>query len=227
MVDELVSDDTDLDRGALVDRYRTIVVVLALIIAAGLAWYLGTSAKDSANQEATAKAQTFSLAQEVAAACASPEVTADMADLCQSANVITKDGPAGAAGPPGDKGAQGATGFPGKDGAPGLNGLPGAIGPAGPPGVNGLDGATGPAGPVGATGATGATGPKGADGPAGPVGATGDPGTPSTVPGPTGETGATGTTSPFTFTFDTSGKPGPYTCTITPPAEAAVCKPVG
>jgi len=217
MVDELEPDDSDLDRGALVDRYRTIVVVLALIIAAGLAWYLGTSAKDSANQEATAKAQTFSLAQEVAAACASPEVTADMADLCQSAKVITKDGPAGAAGPPGDKGAQGATGFPGKDGAPGLNGLPGVIGPAGPPGVNGtngLDGATG------STGATGATGPKGVDGPAGPAG-------PAGATGATGETGATGTTNPFTFTFDTSGKPGLYTCTITPPAEAAVCNPVG
>jgi len=216
MVDELVSDDTDLDRGATVDRYRTIVVVLALIIAAGLAWYLGTSAKDSANQEATAKAQTFSLAQEVAAACASPEVTADMADLCQSANVITKDGPAGAAGPPGDKGAQGATGFPGKDGAPGLNGLPGAIGPAAPPGVNGTNGLDGATGSTGATGATGKEGPAGAPG----------------TNGANGNDGATGPAGPsaypFKFSFTTEGKPGTYTCIIESVGVEAVCTtPVG
>jgi len=211
MVDELEPDNSDLDRGATIDRYRTIVVVLALIIAAGLAWYLGVSAKDSANSEATAKAATFSLAQEVAAACASPEVTLDLSDLCQSAQNVTKDGPAGAAGPPGDKGAQGATGFPGKDGATGATGL------TGPPSVNGINGVDGAIGASGANGSTGATGGNGIDGTNGTNG----------IDGTNGADGAAGTSAyPFTFSFTTVGQPGTYTCTLNSSTEPAVCTPV-
>lgn len=210
MVDELEPDNSDLDRGATVDRYRTIVVVLALIIIAGLTWYLGMTAKDSANNEATAKAQTFSLAQEVAAACASPEVTADLSELCRNAKNVTKDGPAGAAGPPGDQGEQGATGFPGKDGAPGLNGLPGAIGPIGPPNVNGTNGTNGATGSVGANGIDGTNGTNGTNG------ADGAKGADSTVPGQSA--------FPFTFSFVTDGTPGTYVCEMKdPPASPTNC----
>lgn len=183
MVTPTPTSDEDLDRGDRRGKVLTGVAIVLAIALGGLGWYLGQSATNEANDAATAKAQTYSLAQLVAAACASDEIGTENVKLCARAETITKQGPAGAAGPPGDQGAQGATGASGDRGPTGLAGRIGPIGktglvgknstlagPTGTNGTDGVDGAMGPAGPAGTAGTDGATGPMG---PVGPVGADG------------------------------------------------------
>jgi type II secretory pathway pseudopilin PulG len=212
-------DNTDLDRSDRNDRWRLATLLLGILLVAALTWALFSSARVSANNAATSKAQTFSLAQQVAAACAGHAPASDMVTLCAKASTITKGGPAPAAGPPGDVGAQGSPGPPGLSGAD--SSVPGPQGPAGRDST-----VAGPSGSVGGNsivpgpaGANGAAGAAGAVGPVGPAGAD------STVAGPTGATGATGPAGvagepPVSWTF-TDGNGRVTTCVRATPFDPA------
>ncbi|MGV8973205.1 MAG: hypothetical protein ACOH10_12860 [Rhodoglobus sp.] len=249
----LVTNDGDLDRAARADKWRIVAVVLAFLLAGAVTWSLVTSTSSAKDRALSEASQKFTLAQQVAAACAVKEQADDLGGLCASATQIVKEGPAGSPGlqgPPGHPGPQGplgpkgevgALGFQGIQGAQGVQGLNGLAGPQGifgEPGQNGSTGPEGPAGPVGANGPTGAIGPAGTEagptGPEGPTGTTGmmgatgpaGPEGPAGLAGPIGPIGATGPAGPsaFPFTF-TFSIPGDktVTCTIVDPTATATC----
>lgn len=121
-------------------------------------------------RNATAE-QATTLADQVAAACASGgETAAELLEVgaCAQAQQVQATpiaGPAGPPGPPGESivGPRGPAGVPGPPGAPGET----VVGPTGPPGVDGADGTDGADGADGET----VVGPPGPVGPAGPRGA--------------------------------------------------------
>jgi hypothetical protein len=175
-----------------------ILITLVLLIGLGVAVWVGslinhqqaTTDKAEAKTE-QAQVEKFNLAQQVAAACASPDLDdAQQEQLCKDARTIVREGPQGAQGipgPQGNQGVQGIQGIPGFDGKPGANGVdgkPGTNGTNGTNGLNGKDGLDGQPGPAGADGADGATGPQGpagkdgADGAVGPMGPAGKDGEP-------------------------------------------------
>lgn len=190
MSDTEIIDDTfdDEDRR---DRWRNIAI-LAVIFLSGVlvALWVGFLISDSqeeeakatttavrADQEATeARAEKYTLAQQVAAACAGGTLDEDVqTQLCSDAREVVKEGPRGAQGIPGIQGVQG---VPGKDGAQGEQGVQGVPGAAGANGADGSPGETGPQGATGEQGPQGPTGPQGepgAIGPAGPPGKDGQP----------------------------------------------------
>ena len=217
MVTPTPTSNADLDQGDRRSKILTALAVALALLVGALGWYLGQDATNSANKEASAKAQTFSLAQQVAAACASKDILTDMSTLCDKAKIIAKEGPAGAAGPPGDQGAQGATGATGADGL---------IGPIGIQGANGAQGVQGTQGIIGLTGITGSNGDAGAQGPAGAKGDTGAPGAPSGIkgdPGIQGIQGNPGSAYPFEFTFTVKGET--IVCVFPAAATPGVCTP--
>lgn len=176
----------DLDQQARAERLRA-VIVTGVVLMAGLMLFLGGRATSQAEERAAAQAGAkFTLAQQVASACAAKTGADDLGGICQSATQIVKAGPAGTAG------IQGIQGVQGVDGLTGLAGLQGPLGPKGEQGVTGLTGSQGIAGLLGKAGVAGADstlqgpqglqGPAGADGQAGPIGATGAAGVPGKTP---------------------------------------------
>lgn len=139
-----------------------VVFVIGVIIAL----VVGMTVNDSQDTASQAKQDTeqaqiekYNLAQQIAAACASPETESlDEAlyeRLCSDARTIVREGPQGAQGIPGTQGVPGMTGAEGPPGPQGPQGpqgepgvgLPGADGKdgadstvPGPPGTNGTDG---------------------------------------------------------------------------------------
>ena len=136
-------------------------------------------AEDKADQ---AQAEKFTLAQQVAAACAGGDLDEDVqTQLCSNAREVVKEGPRGAQGIPGIQGVQGVPGEDGKQGPQGVQGVPGTAGTDGAPGEKGETGAqgeAGPAGPEGQQGPPGPEGPAGKDGAVGPQGPAGRDGQP-------------------------------------------------
>lgn len=209
----------DLDAQARAERLRAIFVVLGIIIAAVLLFFGGRAtnrAEDQAVAEAGAK---FTLAQQVAAACAAKSGADDLGGICQSANQIVKAGPAGSTG------AQGVQGIQGNEGSAGIPGGQGPLGPKGEQGVAGLQGIAGLLGQPGLTGAIGAAGTAGADstlrgpdGPQGPAGVDGQAG-PIGVAGAAGVDGKTPTalscTKPPVVLPAEPGASDTWACTVT------------
>lgn len=165
-----------------VERLRN-RVILAVVMLVGIVVAVWVGMQIDANQASEDKAQAkteqvqvekFNLAQQVAEACADPDVSAldeaTYAGLCLDARTIVREGP------------QGAQGIPGVQGVQGTQGLQGIQGIRGPPGVDGIDGTNGLNGEKGDTGDTGAQGPQGEKGETGDTGAQ----------GPQGEKGDTG-----------------------------------
>lgn len=194
------------------DRRRNRLILAAIFIL-GCAVALWVGASISQSQDATKKADTsatqakaaadqsqaekFTLAQQVAAACAGGTLDKDVqTQLCRDAQQITKEGPRGAQGIPGVQGIQGVQGVPGVDGLDGKDGLNGKDGATGPKGESGKDGAQGPAGPAGEPGK------DGAQGPAGPPGADGKDG----AVGPQGPAGEDGQPPYAWVVFDEQGR---------------------
>lgn len=168
-------------------RNRVIIALIFLVGVAVALWvgYLLNSEQNTVDK-AEAKteqvqAEKFSLAQQIAEACASKDGTSLDAEtydrLCADARTIVREGPQGAQGVPGIQGPQGIQGEQGLQGAQGIRG---------PPGIDGTDGVDGAVGPQGEKGETGDTGPQGPQGEKGDTGAQ----------GPQGETGATGAVGP-------------------------------
>lgn len=216
-----VADEADLDRLERVNRWRTIAflafgaVVLALLF---ITWRESNRAEE---QTATAQAQTFDLAQQIARACADPD-TASLdrgvyQRLCSDAAEIVHEGPQGAQGVPGPVGPQGTQGIQGPQG------FQGPTGPRGPPGADGADGAPGAVGATGAQGPAGERGEPGPSGPAGPPGSTG----PSGPPGPAGADGEDGIPTPFFLVIPGNGNSGDvrYEC-VKSPGDTVTCNPV-
>jgi hypothetical protein len=227
----LVTHDEDLDRAARGDRWRLAAILLAglLILAAAWSFYaMNTVAQNKATAEASAK---YTLAQQVAAACAVKDQAGDLGGLCQSANQIVSQGTAGL------PGTQGIPGIPGLSGAQGITGAQGPLGPKGIQGIQGVTGLMGPQGifgvpgsqgTVGAAGATGTVGAKGDTGPAGTPGADGAKGDhgPAGTNGTNGAPGADGRSAyPFTFTF-TSTNDQTWTCTLPAAGAPGTCTEV-
>lgn len=205
----------DLDKDDRLDKWRIAVWVLVLLLIGAITWILiaqGNTANRHASNEAS---QKFTLAQQVAAACAIKEQADDLGGLCQKAQQLVKEGPAGhtgVQGPPGDIGPQGPLGPKGETGDQGIQGLLGAQGLFGKPGDTGAAGAAGSPGEPGVIGPSGSAGADGVAGPAGVAGAAGSP-------------GAIGTTgqSAFPFTFDFTTVTGKFTCNVTAPNVITVC----
>lgn len=187
-VQPVAPDNSDLEHQDKVEALRT-VAVIGFIVLVALALFFGgratNEAKDAANTQAQDK---YTLAQQVAAACAMSQQAEDLGGLCARADQIVEEGPKGdpgasgpqgpqgpqgPIGPKGDPGTDGSVGSPGAQGAAGQNGKPGASGAQGDPGVAGADGATGATGPAGPAGAAGPAGPVGPQGPSGPSGSDG------------------------------------------------------
>jgi hypothetical protein len=166
---------------------RWVVVVAVTVAALALSWQavsLFTNRQAATDSGASAQAsagQAKSLADQVAAACASGSALVPQS-LCQHAAVVQANpapGPTGAPGaeglqgpqgPQGEQGLIGPKGDPGATGAQGIAGIDGALGPSGQPGAPGAAGPDGGVGPAGPAGAQGAKGDPGATGPAGPPG---------------------------------------------------------
>lgn len=159
------------------------VWVLALLLVGAISWLLISSNSKNEDKALSEASQKFTLAQQVAAACAVKEQADDLGGLCAKADQLVREGPAGVEGlqgPPGDTGPQGPLGPKGEQGTIGATGSQGLIGATGLQGLIGAtgigkDGSTGLQGLIGATGIgkDGSTGPIGPVGPAGPAGATG------------------------------------------------------
>jgi hypothetical protein len=224
------SHNEDLDKDDRFDKWRTTVWVLVLLLVGAVTWALVAQA-NSANKQASSEAsQKFTLAQQVAAACAVKEQADDLGGLCASATQIVKEGPAGIAGIQGPQGLLGPKGEPGEPGNPGFQGIQGIPGLVGAQGIFGEQGATGVAGATGATGATGKDGVSGISGIDGAPGVTGGTGltgaTGATgldgIPGQTGPSGAPGQPA-FPFSFSFTAQKITYDCTITAQAALAVC----
>ncbi len=171
--------------------HRWLAAAAVFVAGVLIALWVGYSINESQDSEKKAQAQTteargqadqaqaekFTLAQQVAAACAADDLDpAVQTQLCRDAQQVVREGPRGAQGIPGVQGIQGVQGIPGADGRNGQDGADGNTGAAGPAGVDGAPGAEGPAGPAGADGAPGPAGPAGADGKDGADGAVGPAG---------------------------------------------------
>lgn len=209
---------------------RWIVIVAVVVAALALSWQaisLFTSHQAATDSGASAQAsagQAKSLADQVAAACASGSALVPQS-LCQHAAVVQANPAPGPAGAPGAEGLQGPQGLTGPQGEQGLIGPKGDPGATGAQGIAGIDGALGPSGQPGAPGAAGSEGPAGPAGPAGAQGPKGDPGTPGAdgAPGPYPVSGA--------FVSDTTTTPATCSYVVTysdqrsiiSPAPLAVC----
>lgn len=180
----------DLDQEDRRERRRWFAFGITILLVVLGTWFVVTSlsadadkqeaAKNSARSQAEAESQEkYTLAQQVAAACALQEQADDLGGLCTRADQIVKEGPSGPSGPPGPEGPPGPQGPPGplgpkgEKGDTGLAGLLGLTGPQGPPGPVGETGATGETEAQGPPGPAGVDGQDGATGPAGPAGADG------------------------------------------------------
>lgn len=178
VAEEARRSDKHEDRRA---RWRTIAFVAAalLLAAIGIIYVQANNRAETAAD--AAKAGTFSLAQQVAAACSGPNVNDKaLKQLCDSAKQIVREGPPGPEGPigpAGPAGPQGPQGPAGPQGAAGTNGTNGTNGVDGANGANGTNGSNGVDGEPGTTGANGSDGAAGPPGPAGPAGADGKNGT--------------------------------------------------
>lgn len=231
-----VPDNTDLDKADRNDKYRYGVWILAALLIGTITWLLLVQSGNAKNQAAREAAQKFTLAQQVAAACAIKTQADDLGGLCSKAQQLVKEGPAGltgAQGDPGTTGAQGPLGPKGEQGVQGRQGIQGILGPQGIFGKPGSAGANGEVGPVGVAGSdgtagadgtngtTGATGADGQTGPPGPSGAAGGNGAVGPT-GPAGTDGAAGSdTFPFMFSFKTLTET--FNCTITSSDAVATC----
>lgn len=168
------------DQYARRDKVTAIAIVLFVLLGTALAIWLLQDNESKTEETDAAKQATYSLAQQVAAACVDPKAKTELGALCQDAQAIVKEGPPGPAGPVGPPGPPGEQGPMGPQGVQGLQGPVGPPGPSGKPGVDGVAGAPGEPGAVGEPGTDGqdgATGPQGEPGPAGPAGADGQDGT--------------------------------------------------
>lgn len=227
-----VSHDEDLDRADVLDKWRLVaggVVILLLVSVVWLVMAQNKTANTTAgilkaqsaadkNRASSEASQKYTLAQQVAAACAISGNEDDLGGLCTSAKDIVREGPSGS---------------PGIQGPPGATGPQGPLGPKGEQGVQGNQGILGKQGIFGKVGDTGVAGPSGPTGTLGEPGTDGSPGTDGTdgVDGKDGTDGTDGSRGPagpvafpFTFTFN---PPLPatetYTCTITTSDAAATC----
>lgn len=188
----------DLDQQDRRDARTKWAVGLALIACVLLGALLALATDRSQQSAENSDSQKLSLAQQVAAACARPDVNdATLKPLCDNAKNIIKRGDSGPQGPPGPVGLQGPQGDPGLNGLNGRDATDaqvarsvnsycsvrnGCLGPQGPAGrdgtdgadgVNGVDGLNGVDGVDGAPGPAGPKGDTGAVGPAGPAGSDG------------------------------------------------------
>lgn len=180
----------DLDRADRLDKWRGFALLLALLLVAAVTWTLLTQSNSAKIQAASEASQKFTLAQQVAAACAIKERADDLGGLCAKATQLVKEGPSGSTGiqgPPGDVGAQGPLGPKGEQGVQGVQGNPGVQGLLGPQGIFGKQGDSGTAG------APGIAGTNGEPGVAGPVGPAGTAGGPAGTNGTNGIDGLNGT----------------------------------
>lgn len=183
--EEILPDETRASlkaeaREARRDRLTILAIIMFVVFASVLGLWLARSNESKDEETQQAKAAAYTLAQEVAAACAGPAIDdAALKALCDDAKQIVKqgppgpEGPIGPPGPPGPQGVQGVQGVPGppgprgprgEAGEDGTDGAPGAPGEVGESGTDGQDGAPGPAGPQGEPGPVGPEGPAGADG---------------------------------------------------------------
>lgn len=198
----------DLDLADRQDKWRMGTWVLALLLVGAVTWILMVQSNNSKLQAASEASQKFTLAQQVAAACAIKTQADDLGGLCAKAQQLVKEGPAGSAGiqgPPGDVGAQGPLGPKGEQGVQGLQGTQGIFGQAGTTGVTGK---------IGEPGSKGELGAKGDVGPQGERGEQGAPGTTGVI-GATGLQGIPGLT-PTEMTCVSPVIPtDPWTCTVT------------
>lgn len=233
---EFEPDNTDLDKADRNDKYRYAVWILAALLIGAVTWILLVQNGNAKDQAASEASQKFTLAQQVAAACALKEQADDLGGLCKKVDKIVQEGPAGSTGAQGDPGAIGAQGplgpkgEQGSQGNQGVQGLLGAQGIFGKTGTQGSTGVPGIAGSNGTAGADGATGSTGADGQTGPAGATGADGKDGAT-GAKGDTGAAGAdgatgptgsdTFPFKFTFKTLTET--FNCTIISSDAVATC----
>ena len=238
----------DLDKADRSDKWRLAVWILVLLLIGALTWILLVQNSNARLQASSEASQKFTLAQQVAAACAVRDQADDLGGLCASAKQIVKEGPVGSPGiqgPPGNVGSQGPLGPKGEPGSQGNQGFLGAQGNQGFQGIQGIQGIFGSPGDTGAAGSPGVIGPVGAEGkigPAGPAGATSPPGAtgPAGAVGPTGPTGPIGPAgpagpagppgvsipvptqiTPLVFTATNNNKS--FTCTLTAPAAVATC----
>jgi hypothetical protein len=210
---------------------RWLVVIAVTVAALALcwqAWSLFTSHQAATDSGASAEAsagQAKSLADQVAAACASGSALVPQ-QLCQHAAVVQANPAPGPAGAPGAEGLQGPQGLTGPQGEQGLLGPKGDPGATGAQGIAGIDGALGPPGPAGqpgtpgtagspgTPGADGTNGTNGQDGAPGKDGATGPAGPPGPVLPAYGYTDALNVHHECTQAPDDPNNAGPqYTCT--------------
>jgi len=202
-------NDKDLDKDARYDKWRTAVWVLAFLLIGAIAWILTTQSADANKQAAASASEKFTLAQQVAAACALKEQADDLGGLCADASAIVKEGPPGSPGVPGPAGDVGPAGPLGPKGEDGVS----IVGPSGKDGTSVV-------GPAGADG-TSIVGPSGKNGesvvgPAGPAGVNGE-----SITGPAGPAGTPAFPFGFVFTFDANT----FNCTITAQDAIALCTP--
>jgi len=233
---ELEPDNADLDKADRNDKYRYGVWILAALLIGAITWILLVQNGNANDRAAIEASQKFTLAQQVAAACAIKDQKDDLGGLCTKAQQLVKEGPAGSTGAQGDPGATGAQGPLGPKGEQGVQGNQGTQGLLGPQGIfgktgsNGITGVPGIAGTNGTAGSDGVTGATGKDGQTGPAGATGADGKDGAtgakgdtgVAGPPGVTGPTGANAfPFSFTFKTTLET--FNCVITASDAVATC----
>ena len=222
----MVIEHDDLSKDDRSDKIR-IMGVSAFVILAMILVFFGGRQTNQARDEALVEAsQKFTLAQQVAAACAVEDTAADLGGICPKVAKIVEQGPTGSIGKqglPGNTGPQGPLGPAGVQGVQGVQGVRGLIG------TTGLVGDLGATGSSGATGDTGATGSPGAPGTPGEVGGTGAAGSPG-ADGAVGAPGIPGTPGvsafPFTFAFivPLGAVPNqPISCTLVQPATPATC----
>jgi hypothetical protein len=211
------TDDSDLDRAQWQKKLLTAVIIAVLVLTGAVVWLWINAAGRNENRATVAATEAqqekYTLAQQVAAACAVKDKEDDLGGLCVKADQIVREGPRGPSGPEGPIGPVGPIG---PQGEPGPQGPEGPLGPKGDKGDAGAAGATGAPGTAGSDGISGPAGPAGSEGPPGPQGEPGATG-PAGPTGPQGDEGPRGPAGyPASFTFTTSGiGPGgdtTYTC---------------
>lgn len=160
----------------IVDHWRGIVTVCAIVALFGIAWatwhridssdrnYTAAAAEANRRGDAvsTLAGDVRALRAQVKAAGktpVAPDPTKAVSDLPARTEV-----PVPIPGPQGPVGSPGPSGSPGSTGASGVAGSPGVVGPAGPAGAAGVQGEQGPAGPAGQDGKDGVDGRDGTDG---------------------------------------------------------------
>lgn len=231
---DIPESNEDLDQQDRKDRRTKWLIILGLAVAVLLGALLALASDRSQRDATNSESQKLSLAQQVAAACARPDVNdATLKPLCDNADRIIDQGASqGKQGPPGIPGLRGEQGPPGLDGINGKDGRDGTDGRNGMDGTDGPPGDNGKAGTNGADGSNGTNGLNGADGQPGPPGADGQPGPPG-KDGTNGTDGAKGDPGdpayPFTFTFTVPDYGIPpedrtYECTIIQPDEPVTCQ---